>query len=613
MLQAIILIEIALSAAAMLLMTRHHRNPFRNASIMLLACIVINVAGNFFVTGPSLGSLVSGTYNGVLMMVGAGSPEFAAGGDGDGLVVAAFLAAFQLAGICALYTTVDLAVSALASRWLERGRVAHKRFSRTFLVSAIPDGAAPARSFVTSVVKAGENDLVAIRGFDPDDGYSGPSDATMVTSMYDLAAQSSRGERYTVSFMDFGVRVERALGDRGSTDVSIYRYDELAARDLLHSHVLPAIVDDVRSGELVCRANGYRVLLIGPIDGLAGCIARQLAMNLQLPPDKRNRDRGLPRIDVWSSEKDDGEGWFKESHPSLGLAATLTYHRGSARGPELYAYVKEGSFDWVILALPQDEQNVFVARSVMLGLRRTHSGQATRVAARCHEPWKYEDQATGLLLFGADDSLASCDSLIGSKMDDRAKLVNAFYAGIPAQSAIAGRGVSDAANEAWRTATTQFDRDSSRAMAGFAEVEKAWLDACKDGRCPCPDGPDDYLARLEHHRWVAFHVASGFSPMSLDTMRQRYLCASEACAGGAIPPGFEPGKTAPGKYARVDGPGYGDSRYEHVCIAPWSELPRISAEYNRLTGESRDFQQSDRDVIRLLDYLDGTHQGARWE
>ncbi|MGQ5426665.1 hypothetical protein ACULPM_06465 [Thermophilibacter sp. ZX-H3] len=613
MLQAIILIEIALSAAAMLLMTRHHRNPFRNASIMLLVCIVINVTGNFFVTGPSLGSLVSGTYNGVLMMVGAGSPEFAAGGDGDSLVAAAFLAAFQLAGICALYTTVDLAVSALASRWLERSRVAHKRFSRTFLVSAIPDGAAAARSFVTSIVKARENDLVAIRGFDPDDGYASPPGATMVTSMYDLAAQTSHGERYAVSFMDFGVRVERTLGDRGYADVSIYRYDELAAKDLLYSHVLPAIVDDVQSGELICRASGYRVLLIGAVDGLAGCIARQLAMNLQLPPDGQNRDRELPRIDIWSSERDESEGWFEESYPSLGLAATMTYHQGSARGPELYAYVKEESFDWVILAQPQDEHNVFVARSIMLGLRRTRPERATRVAARCREPWKYEDQATGLLLFGADDSLASCNSLIGSKMDDRAKLVNAFYAGIPAQSAIAGHGVSDAANEAWQTVTTQFDRDSSRAMAGFAEVERAWLDACRDGRCPCPDGPDDYLARLEHHRWVAFHVASGFSPMSLDTMRQRYLCASKACAGGATPPGFEPGKTAPGKYARVDGPGYGDSRYEHVCIAPWSELPRISAEYNKLTGESRDFQQSDRDVIKLLDYLDGTCRDARWE
>ena len=130
---------------------------------------------------------------------------------------------------------------------------------------------------------------------------------------------------------------------------------------------------------------------------------------------------------------------------------------------------------------------------------------------------------------------------------------------------------------------------------------------------PCPDGPDDHIARLEHHRWVAFHVASGFSPMSLATMRQRYLCAREACAGKVTLAGFEPGKTAPGKYARVDGPGYGDSRYEHVCIAPWSELPRISAEYNRLTGEHRDFQQSDRDVIRLLDYLDETCRDARWE
>lgn len=621
MLQTIVSLEIVIAIVSMILMLRHQQDSFRTASILLLVCISINVIGNFLAKSPSFESLVFGVYNGSLMMIGAGTPDFATDIQGGDIMVTALLVAFYLAGICALFATIELAVSALASQWLEYRRVSYRKFSKVFLVSSTPDSESAARSFVESVAAHNGSYLIAVRGFEADERPGGTRRGPLVTSLYDLARDSSELNKgaliYEIHFLDTRVRVERRVG--GSSlpiDVSTYCYDELAARDLVNSRVIPSIADEIRFGKYWERTDGLHVLVVGSIKGLAGYIARQFAMNSQMPPQGDGQVRNLPIIEIWSCEQDDSAGWFEESYPSFGLAAMLSFHYGDVRSSEFYSYVKENQFDWIVFASQDDEDNISMAKSMQFSLRKARLKILPQVVVRCREPWRYEGVATGMQLFGSDEMLLDCDSLINGKNDDRAKLVNAFYSGISPQDAIINREISGQANEMWWASTTQFDRDSSRASAGFAEVERAWLDAYNNGVYTCQGNPIEHIAQLEHQRWIAFYVSSGFSPMSFTTMRRRYRYAqemrekSDVDQEGPIASSFT---VVPGKYARSDGPEYGDSCLEHICIVPWDELPDVSAAYNELTGEHRDFQQSDRDVIHLIDYLDAVDWNSEEE
>jgi hypothetical protein len=124
-----------------------------------------------------------------------------------------------------------------------------------------------------------------------------------------------------------------------------------------------------------------------------------------------------------------------------------------------------------------------------------------------------------------------------------------------------------------------FNRESSRAAADFiggiltlAGIDeetvsnmdkdtevcmKSWLsnDATKE--------KIDFLAQVEHLRWNAFHLASGYTKMSLDEMKEYAKKLGDKSTN-----------------YRKD-----DRRMRHACLVNWDELDTVSAEHDALVAK----------------------------
>lgn len=176
------------------------------------------------------------------------------------------------------------------------------------------------------------------------------------------------------------------------------------------------------------------------------------------------------------------------------------------------------------------------------------------------------------------------------ELANRAKLVNAFYCGIaPTDEA--------AIEHAWHGLDV-FPRISSMASACYLPVEAA--------RSRRGVGEEE-LARIEHRRWTAFHLAIGFNAMSRSTLEQRYSRArgGNACwrrHGRSVPVDMSDREQC-GRYARCDGPDCMGCGWEHLCLVPWDRLDETSRWYAALDSKlsPRDFKQADRDVVRLVE------------
>ena len=98
------------------------------------------------------------------------------------------------------------------------------------------------------------------------------------------------------------------------------------------------------------------------------------------------------------------------------------------------------------------------------------------------------------------------------------------------------------------------------------------------------------LAQTEHLRWCAFHYAMGYRPMPEAVWRERAATCQKQLRDGQAP--LRIGKDSILKL--------------HACLTGWEELDALSARENAVTGGAVDYQQLDRENVRVLLSLTGT-------
>jgi hypothetical protein len=287
-----------------------------------------------------------------------------------------------------------------------------------------------------------------------------------------------------------------------------------------------------------------RFLLVGAVDESLRAVFRQLVMNSPQPDN-------TPSFTFVGNGVTSYQGTFDFEYPGLSTSCTVRFADCGPDSREFYAMLSEITFDYVAInAVTEDEGSRI--RSNIARFCRTHGQKQPRF----------------LLLRPPNDS--ELKTLVSQSLDTLARRVNGFYEGLSSDTAV---------ETEWRNLSFT-DRDSSRASADFLAVHAAYRRAGMD---------PETLARLEHRRWVAYHAVHGYCAMTAETSRARY---QEALA--VNPEDLE---TA-AKAARID-----TVQHTHICFVDWDALDAVSQAYNDLTGQTKDFKDSDRDIIRLVSAL----------
>lgn len=223
------------------------------------------------------------------------------------------------------------------------------------------------------------------------------------------------------------------------------------------------------------------------------------------------------------------------------------------------------------------------------------------------------ERAIAVRLYGDLDETVSARVILHTDLDTWAMRINARYHGIEAPDPLdADDDVTPHKREkihnAWLS-TGLYGRESSRATADFLPIERA-IDRIlrKNGRTGTEPNHPESLGRLEHLRWNAYMVTSGYVTKPSDTAR--FVRDLVACARSMS-------STAPwGRQRLQHSIRFGDSDTSHIALVDWDQLPRVDAAVHRLVNdpqaapilrrfhmdqwvESMDMQQNDRNILQL--------------
>ena len=170
------------------------------------------------------------------------------------------------------------------------------------------------------------------------------------------------------------------------------------------------------------------------------------------------------------------------------------------------------------------------------------------------------------------------DILCSRRLDAMAMVINHQY----------HRAEGRSMEEDW-AGCDYFSRMSCRASADFlpAFLQAAGLsarDVTQKDFCFAPDILEN-LSETEHMRWCAFHRVMGYRRMPKELFRRRaeqLLRETEQTGASAL----RPGKDA--------------QQLLHACLVPWEELNALSELEHTLTGRTVDYQEMDRDNVRMI-------------
>ena len=216
-----------------------------------------------------------------------------------------------------------------------------------------------------------------------------------------------------------------------------------------------------------------------------------------------------------------------------------------------------------------------------------------------------------VLIYGSATESMQAARLLHKALDRMAMLVNLRY-GTPAGAAKPNLFDPEQsvpfipeALRAWRDCDA-YGRDSSRATADYSPVERLlWVRGFDElpsfGHGENSDEAlREAIGHLEHLRWNAYLVTTGYRPRRWDTLPERYEAALAENARLANPRPVQQVFKEQTVDPRVR---------EHVALVDWKLLPKLDALFERMARETGTYQelleagrlkpnqQKDRDII----------------
>ena len=341
-----------------------------------------------------------------------------------------------------------------------------------------------------------------------------------------------------------------AIGDRyGYGHVFSSTHYELIAR-LLNRKAPPwSCLHFDGSG---CATNSFHAVIVG-FGQMGRAVLRHLVMNGQM-------EGSTFRADVFDRNMTDLAGLLRSRYSAMMDEYDIRLHPESAQSDAFYSLLSSSSLSMIILCTGSPNQN----RELALDVEHWYEVNG-------HRPVIIQCTYNSLTIGTSEYHLGDFDV---RSMDHMAMIINHTYTNGPSEELD------------WRTCDP-FSRASSRASADFfpALLHASGLtpEEVLTGKWPPPADILENLARSEHRRWSAFHLAMGYRPMSDEEFNER---AARYMAG-------EPVRIAKNS-----------ENMTHACLVSWNELDHLSEKENAVTGKHIDYKIPDRNnVLAIPDML----------
>jgi hypothetical protein len=295
---------------------------------------------------------------------------------------------------------------------------------------------------------------------------------------------------------------------------------------------------------------------------------------------------------------DDLRDCFLHRYPGLKLCCDMEFKNINVQREEFFTLLdKRQNVDYIVAALHGDEIN----KQTTLDIRRHYERRGIKAlpfiavaelngslykTRQTEKDEKKQDEK--IFVFGSREEVYKESVIIREKTDRMAKAVNDVY-----KEMYGG--------QPWHE-LDWFLQESNRAVADFipAMLKLAGRNEKEaiEKMALTDDGSfAEILAKTEHLRWNAFHAAMGYSPITIEKMKQRY---NEYCGNGN----------------RLDFARRDSKARLHVCLVHWDELDKISEAYRELEKRAgkepkRGFKENDRDIIRNIpEFLKKAEEGT---
>ena len=341
---------------------------------------------------------------------------------------------------------------------------------------------------------------------------------------------------------------------------SVYAFDEyeLTARQMILDHPPCDRISFDGTGK---AAENFHAVILG-FGHMGRAVLSQLVMNGQFHGSQF-------RTDIFDPGPQNG---FLHDQP-VTRQYDIRFHQADGTADAFYAFLKEHlrNIKMIVICTGSRDKNCEIAADVLNWFPRDRQIPLILHMTRENYTWFDENRQEwqSRQLFENTELNPEC-------LDEVAMQVNQAYC--------VQAGSTRTAKENWM-ACSYSNRRSSRACADFypavLRASGRTVGQILSGDWPPQGEMMENLARTEHLRWCAFQYVSGYAPMPEAIWHQR---AAQ----------YRQGEKPEFRISRDD-----QNRLQ-ACLIPWEELNELSARENEITGGQVDYQQMDRNNVRIV-------------
>ena len=399
----------------------------------------------------------------------------------------------------------------------------------------------------------------------------------------------------------------------GNVEVVVVREEAVVANKFLFDHSMLECCGikaypEVPKGTV---AGKFRVLLVG-----FGVQGEQLMDGMICDSQYLDKDGNRVPTEITVVDRDDTSfGWYEANCQTACNRFGITFKKLDANSKAFWEWLKsEKAFGRIVICTKDDRVNISIAHDISRLYKTTHAdiwqsyrrkGQSI-VYARVRDALisKYvEDTYVGreapFLVFGSMKEIYDSRVLVENRWWMAAACVNALYCGVNIDTE--SRDNEEEAKKKWQEAVS-LDRESSFASAfnqrnllrllgyGMADDVDGANDEERKHRWEAfrKDAKDEYwklFFRIEHLRWMAFHLVRGiecWKPTKDELQKLKR----------------ERGKIKPSMLLKTG------ERHVHAALVEFDELPSVDALFNEVDASCNScLQNYDRALTYGLDAL----------
>jgi len=293
---------------------------------------------------------------------------------------------------------------------------------------------------------------------------------------------------------------------------------------------------------------------------------------------------GKMRALIIDKNIDDLRDCFLHRYPALQLCCDLEFYNFDVNCDKFFDLLKNTeNVDYVVIALNDNDLNKRTALDIELHFNRKDKKAMPVIAVADKNGCQHKKEKNEkIFTFGCCEEIYKESVIIREENDRIAKAINDTY-----RKLYGGKY--------WHELDC-FLQESNRASADFIPAmiylvnPKLTIEEVRNKETLTDDkNLAEILSQTEHLRWNAFHLAMGYSPITIEKMHQR----------------FKEYKGEPNPDKQLDFARRDSIDKLQVCIVTWDELDIVSESYRELENlagkkPKRDFKNNDRDIIGNL-------------